>query len=64
MKVIRDKNTCISCGNCVAICSAVFGFNQEGRVEVLKESVKDENLRKCVKEAADICPVKAISYED
>jgi ferredoxin len=50
-----DKNTCIGCGLCESICPEVFEL-KEG-----KSHVKDpKNKAKCVKEAADSCPVEAI----
>jgi ferredoxin len=41
----------------------VFEINAEGKLVVLDES-PDESLRDKVEEAADVCPVQAISIED
>ncbi len=52
-----DKETCIGCGTCVALCSEVFELDSDGKAQV-KEGA-DTNLE-CVKEAAEACPVNAI----
>jgi len=70
MNIIHDPKKCISCGNCVAICPKVFEFknnkvlliggkkNQEsGKFE------KDIDKVECIKDAADICPVRAIEVK-
>lgn len=50
-----DQNVCIGCGLCESLCPEVFEL-KEG-----KSHVKDSKSKaKCVKEAADSCPVKAI----
>ena len=48
-----DKNRCVGCGMCANICP-------EG-IEMIegKARINDENA-KCIKEAADACPQKAI----
>jgi len=58
MKVTVNKETCIGCGACVAICPAVFEL-KEGKSSVKKQpsNEKEEN---CVKEAVEACPVDAI----
>jgi len=48
-----DKNKCIGCGTCADICPD--GFELSGG----KAKVKDAKA-KCIKEAADSCPVGAI----
>jgi ferredoxin len=54
-KISIDSKKCIGCGSCVAICEKVFELKNGKAVVKKKES--DE---KCVKEAADLCPVQAI----
>jgi ferredoxin len=48
-----DKNLCIGCGACAATCPE--GFEMKGG----KAHVKNPKA-KCIKEAADSCPVDAI----
>ena len=50
-----DKEKCIGCGACAAICSEVFEIDDG------KAKVKTQKNIPCVKEAIDSCPVDAIS---
>lgn len=54
-----DKNKCIGCGSCAAICSEVFDMGNDGKAQMKKG--KEKSTLPCVKEAIDSCPVKAIS---
>jgi ferredoxin len=56
-KVTVNKE-CIGCGACVAICEKVFEL-KDGKARA-KVSKTDD---KCVKDAADSCPVNAIKVE-
>lgn len=51
-----DKDLCIGCGACVAICSDVFEIGKDG-----KSRVKQQKDIKCVNEAIQSCPVGAIT---
>ena len=73
MKVKVNKDACIGCGACAAICDEVFELNDEGLSEVKVEensenkeefvSVKEE-LQDEVRDAADSCPTGAIEVEE
>ena len=69
MKVKVNKDACIGCGACAAICDEVFEINDEGLSEVKVEndeefvSVKEE-LQDEVRDAADSCPTGAIEIEE
>ena len=73
MKVKVNKDACIGCGACAAICDEVFEINDEGLSEVKVEeenkekeefvSVKEE-LQDEVRDAADSCPTGAIEVEE
>ena len=52
-----DKEKCIGCGACAALCGAVFEMH-EGKSKV-KEGA-DASLP-CVEQAKNSCPVQAIS---
>lgn len=54
-----NKNKCIGCGSCAAICSEVFDMGKDGKAQIKKGKEKSAIL--CVKEAIDSCPVEAIS---
>ena len=56
MKIKIDKNKCIGCGGCGSVCPDVFGM-KNGKAVVKKVTKKS----KCAKNAAEICPVQAIS---
>ena len=58
MKVKIDKEKCIGCGSCEAICPSVFEM-KDGK-STLKTQETEE---KCAKEAAETCPANAIIVE-
>ncbi|MCC7552098.1 ferredoxin [Candidatus Micrarchaeota archaeon] len=53
-----DKEKCIGCGACVAVCSEVFELTSEGKAKV-KDSYAGGN-EECIDQAVSICPVQAI----
>jgi len=55
-KIVIDKEKCIGCGSCEAVCPK--GFQMKGD----KAIVKQANVEKitCEKDAEDTCPVDAI----
>ena len=63
MKVKVNKDACIGCGACAAICDEVFEINDEGLSESKVEEVKEE-LQDEVRDAADSCPTGAIVIEE
>lgn len=61
MKVKVDPDTCIGCGLCVNTCPDVFEL--EGDKAVVKSEEISGDVESCAKQAADDCPVNAISIE-
>lgn len=61
MKAIVDKDTCTGCGLCVATCPEVFEMSGD-TAEVKVDVVPKEDEYSC-REAAEGCPVDAISIE-
>lgn len=57
MTIELDQNKCIGCGTCVAICPA--NFEMDGA----KAKVKSQDDSGCAKQAADSCPVSAITVK-
>ena len=55
-KISVDKEKCIGCGACVALCSKAFKM-QEIKAVAINPEVDEIS---CEKDAADSCPVKAI----
>jgi ferredoxin len=56
--IVVDKETCIGCGSCSAICGEIFDL-KEGKAFV--KPGQEESKAPCAKEAQDSCPVNAIS---
>jgi ferredoxin len=63
MKVVVDMDKCQDHGQCAFAAPEVFEINADGKLVVLNES-PDDSLRDAVEEAADVCPVQAITIED
>jgi len=63
MKVSIDRDGCISCGLCISLCPDVFYMADDNRAMPSKDLVPDE-LKDCVAEAADSCPVSVIHTEE
>lgn len=57
-----NKEVCIGCGSCAAICSAVFKMADDGKAEVI-EGVDFAANEASINQAKDSCPVAAISVE-
>jgi ferredoxin len=53
-----DKDKCIGCGSCAAVCEEVFEI-KNGKAIVKKG--KEKSKLPCVKEAFESCPVDAIT---
>lgn len=60
LKVVVDFNVCQDHGQCVFAAPEVFEIDEAGRLVVLVEE-PDETLRASVEDAADVCPVQAIT---
>lgn len=59
-----EKDTCIGCGMCTAICADGFAFGDDGKAEFTVGEDVPEELEAGVDEAAASCPVQAIVVED
>ena len=62
MEIKIDKEKCIGCGSCVAVCPDCFDLGNDTKA-ILKDG-RETCGDSCVKEAADICPVDAIGVEE
>lgn len=61
MKKVYITPGCISCGTCEAVCPEVFTVTDVARVN---ESADINKHQEPIKEAADMCPVNVIQYEE
>jgi ferredoxin len=74
MKVAIDREGCISCGNCESVCPEVFKLlvESDGKSSIVKKYRKEDlekgevgdDLKTCVENARDSCPVQVISTTD
>lgn len=68
MKIILEREKCIDCGSCAALCPKYFEISDDGKSSIKKakrnpKTGDDEleiNKPECTREAADSCPVQAI----
>lgn len=63
MKVKVNRDSCIGCGACAAICDDVFEIDDEGLSTVKKEEVEEDKKQE-VQDAADSCPTGAIEVDE
>ncbi len=68
-KVIQDRDKCIGCGACAAVCPEFFEMGSDGKADI-KGAEKKGNIEeldvkdaKCCKEAENTCPVQCISVK-
>jgi ferredoxin len=55
-----DQETCIGCGACASTCEEVFEL-KDGKAHV--KPGQEKSKAPCTKEAADSCPVSAITLK-
>jgi len=60
-KVTVDQETCIGCGNCQDVCPDVFIVEDDEKSHLKKGAPLD---KECIEEAAQNCPVNAITVQD
>lgn len=63
MKVKVNRDSCIGCGACAAICDDVFEIDDEGLSVAKKEEVTEDKKQE-VQDAQDSCPTGAIEVEE
>ncbi|MHA1238866.1 MAG: ferredoxin [Candidatus Odinarchaeia archaeon] len=68
-----DKDACTACGSCYALCPDVYEEDDEGKSRIVEKFRKtgddysgiiEDDLYTCAKDAADTCPVNAITVEE
>lgn len=63
MKASVDRDTCTGCGLCPQICPDVFDQDDEDLAFAKVEVVDPDDEDDC-REAADSCPVEAITIQE
>ena len=58
------EDGCISCGQSEANCPEVFKVKDKGAMVTVIEGVDYSLLEAKIKEAAEMCPVEVIKYEE
>lgn len=70
-KVILEREKCIGCGSCQALCPKYFELVDDGK-SIIKKAERDSktgndeletNKIECCQEAADSCPVQCIHIQ-
>ena len=62
MKAAVDADLCTGCGLCEHVCPEVFELKDD--IAVVKADPVPEAVEKACREAAEDCPVEAISIEE
>jgi len=62
MKAIVDEEECTGCGLCTETCPEVFDLSDDV-ASVIVDEVPEDAIDTC-KQAAEECPVEAISIEE
>lgn len=69
-KIILERQKCIGCGSCQAVCSKYWQMGDDGKTKLLGSVNQGENFELevtevgCNKEAAEACPVQCIRIEE
>ena len=63
MKVLLNRDACIGCGACAALCENIFEIDNEGISVVKKEEVQGEDIE-LARDAIESCPTGAIELEE
>lgn len=71
MKVHINRDECIGCAVCEALCPDVFKLIEDGKSSIIEKYQKGspgegevaDDVKACVENARDSCPVSVISTE-
>jgi len=63
LKAYVDKDKCIGCGLCTDLCPEVFSMDDDGTATAIDEPIP-EDAEDAAKEAAEQCPVEAITIDE
>ena len=69
-KIIHDRDACIGCGTCAAVCSKHWKMGSDGKSELIgakkngNQYELEVNPVACNQDAAEACPVNCIHIEE
>ncbi|MEK6438420.1 ferredoxin [Pseudonocardia sp. T1-2H] len=64
MRVTVDQDKCVAAGNCVLTAPAVFDQRDEDGIVVVRDPTPPTELADAVRQAAALCPARAITVAD
>jgi ferredoxin len=64
MKIVIDRNKCVSLGICEGLAPNIFHLNDDGEVEVNESTAVSEEERENVRSAVSGCPVNALTLTE
>ena len=70
MKIIQEREKCIGCGTCAALCPKFWEISEDGKANLIKGKKNGANYERdiikpeCNEQAAQNCPVQCIKIED
>ncbi len=69
-KIIHDRNACVGCGACAAVCPKYWEMKGDGKSHLIGSTTSGGNHvlmvenAECNTDAANACPVKCIKVEE
>ena len=68
MKIKIEREKCIGCGSCAALCPKYFEMADDGKSSIkgaVKQDIEELEVVKieCAESAAEACPVQCINIE-
>jgi Ferredoxin len=64
IKTWINKDTCISCGTCIAVAPEIYEFDTDGKSKAKIEIIEDPNLIEKAKDAEAACPTHSVKVEE
>lgn len=64
MRILVDIDKCIGAGSCVRAAVTVFAQNEDDGLVILRDENPSDDLLGQVKNAARLCPARAIVVEE
>lgn len=61
MRIVADTGKCVGAGQCVRVAPELFDQDEDAGTVVVLDAEPDGVLLSAADEAADLCPVRALS---